>query len=63
LLQLLQERTDASLIFRIIRGCSLDDADRRTRSACCARATSGQPAAAPLSSVAKNFRRLMWLAM
>src|SRR5262249_60520484 len=27
LLQLLQERTDASLIFRIIRGCSLDDAD------------------------------------
>src|SRR5262249_60907747 len=27
LLQLLQERTNASLIFRIIRGCSLDDAD------------------------------------
>src|SRR5262249_32678833 len=27
LLQLLQERTDASLIFRIIGGCSLDDAD------------------------------------
>src|SRR6516225_7384902 len=27
LLQLLQERTDAKLIFRIIRGCRLDDAD------------------------------------
>jgi len=27
LLQLLQSATDASLIFRIIRGCSLDDAD------------------------------------
>src|SRR5262245_32620843 len=27
LLQLLQERTDANLIFRIIRGCRLDDAD------------------------------------
>jgi len=32
--------------------------------ACCARAASGHAAApAPLSSVAKNFRRSMWLAM
>src|SRR5262245_8181049 len=31
---------------------------------CCARAASGHAAApAPLSSVAKNFRRSMWLAM
>jgi len=29
---------------------------------CCARAASGHVAAAP-QSVAKNFRRLMWLAM
>jgi hypothetical protein len=29
---------------------------------CCARATSGHVAAAP-PSVAKNFRRSMWLAM
>jgi hypothetical protein len=29
---------------------------------CCARATSGHVAAAP-PSVAKNFRRPMWLAM
>jgi len=29
---------------------------------CCARAASGQAAAAP-PSVAKNFRRPMWLAM
>jgi len=30
--------------------------------ACCVRAASGHAAAAPLS-VAKNFRRSMWLAM
>jgi len=30
--------------------------------ACCARAASGQATAAP-PSVAKNFRRAMWLAM
>jgi hypothetical protein len=35
---------------------------RRTRSLCCARAASGHAAAAP-PSVAKNFRRSMWLAM
>src|SRR5262245_7490085 len=34
---------------------------RRTRSDCCARAASGHAAAPP--SVAKNFRRSMWLAM
>jgi hypothetical protein len=31
--------------------------------ACCARATSGHEAIAPPMSVAKNFRRPMWLAM
>jgi len=30
---------------------------------CCARAASGHAAAAPPSSVAKNFRRPMWLAI
>src|SRR5262249_33313452 len=35
---------------------------RRIRSPCCAPAASGQAAAAP-PSVAKNFRRSMWLAM
>ena len=35
---------------------------RRTRSRCCALAASGHAAAAP-PSVAKNFRRSMWLAM
>jgi hypothetical protein len=33
-----------------------------TGTACCARAASGHAAAAP-PSVAKNFRRPMWLAM
>jgi hypothetical protein len=36
---------------------------RRILSGCCARAANGHVAAAPLSSVAKNFRRAMWLAM
>ena len=35
---------------------------RRIRSRCCARAASGHATAAP-PSVAKNFRRPMWLAM
>jgi hypothetical protein len=35
---------------------------RRVRSLGCARATSGHATAAP-PSVAKNFRRSMWLAM
>jgi hypothetical protein len=30
---------------------------------CCARAASGHAIVAPPSSVAKNFRRPMWLAM
>ncbi|HVI63244.1 MAG TPA: hypothetical protein VM910_11770, partial [Bradyrhizobium sp.] len=34
----------------------------RIRSPCCARAASGRTAAPP-RSVAKNFRRSMWLAM
>jgi hypothetical protein len=35
---------------------------RRMRSRCCARAVSDHAAAAP-PSVAKNFRRSMWLAI
>jgi hypothetical protein len=43
--------------FRIVLGNSEKRAD------CCARAASGHAAAAPPRSVAKNFRRPMWLAM
>ena len=55
LLQPLQERRDAGLIFRIVRGRRVRSTPmRRIRSGCCARAASGHAAAAPPRSV-MNF--------
>ena len=58
LLQPLQERRDAGLRFRIVRGCELISTPmRRIRSGCCARAASGHAAAAAESVM--NSRRLI----
>ena len=62
-LETLAKCNDPSQHFGIILGVWMQECDGRMRSPCCARAASGHVAAAPLSSVAKNFRRLMWLAM
>jgi hypothetical protein len=57
----LQEYRDAGLLFRIIRSCVHEHADAPHPLALLPRAASGHAAAPP--SVAKNFRRPMWLAM
>ena len=54
----LQERREAHLSFRIVRGEVHQHTDPAPRSACCARAASGNAAAAPPSSV-MNSRRPM----
>ena len=57
--RLLQERRDAGLQFRIVRGCGPTSTPmRRIRSPCCARAASGHATAAPPRSV-MNSRRFI----
>ena len=61
-LETLAKCNDPSQHFGIILGVWMQECDGRMRSPCCARPASGHAAAAP-PSVAKNFRRPMWLAM
>jgi hypothetical protein len=63
LLQPLQERPEAGLPYRIVRGCGQEHADPPHPLALLLRhAAIGHTAAAP-PSAAKNFRRPMWLAI
>ena len=61
LLQPLQERREAGLSFRIVRGQLMSTPMRRIRSPCCARAASGHAAAAPPSSVMNSRRFILAL--
>ena len=56
--QPLQERREAGLQFRIVRGCGHEHADAPHPLGCCARAASGHAAAAP-PRTPRNSRRLM----
>jgi len=58
----LQESGDAGLPYGIVAAVFISTPTRGMHSPCWARAANGHAVAAP-PSVAKNFRRAMWLAM